>query len=158
MERRLGRDVFIALAAVGWADGKLHGDEANAIVRMAVEEGLAAEEIADIEEATKRPVTVGTIDTTKMTDVDRVFVYAVGAWIARVDREIAPEEITALNRLAAALDLPDEPREHGDRIAIEVGKSGFCNKPGFYNLRALREKLHERLSEVPDSRKLGGEG
>ncbi len=158
MDRRLGRDVFIALAAVGWADGKLHADEANAIVRMAVEEGLDADEIADIEEATKHPVTVGTIDTTKMTDVDRVFVYAVGAWIARVDREIAPEEITALNRLAAALDLPDEPREHGDRIGIEVGKSGFCNRPGFYNLRALRETLDARLSEVPESMRPGAKG
>jgi len=150
--------VFVALAAVGWADGKLHSDEANAIVRMAVEEGLERDEIAAIETATKQPVTVGAIDTARMTDVDRVFVYAVGAWIARVDREIAPEEITALNRLAAALDLPDEPREHGDKIAIEVGKSGFCNKPGFYNLRALRETLHERLSEVPDSRKMSREG
>ena len=28
---KLGTDVFIALAAVGWADGELHRDEADAI-------------------------------------------------------------------------------------------------------------------------------
>jgi hypothetical protein len=32
---RLGRDVYVALAAVGWADGKLDQDEADAIVRAA---------------------------------------------------------------------------------------------------------------------------
>ena len=31
-EHRLGRDVFLALAAVGWSDGKLHEEEADAIV------------------------------------------------------------------------------------------------------------------------------
>src|SRR5262249_21185453 len=39
-EQRLGRDVFLALAAVGWADGKLDEEEADAIVRTALEEGL----------------------------------------------------------------------------------------------------------------------
>jgi len=46
-ETRLGRDVFLALAAVGWADGKLDADEADAIVRTAAEEGLPIEQIAE---------------------------------------------------------------------------------------------------------------
>src|SRR5206468_12674692 len=48
-QRRLGRDVFIALAAIGWADGKLDSEEADAIVRTALEEGLAIDEISEIE-------------------------------------------------------------------------------------------------------------
>ena len=47
---RLGRDVFLALAAIGWADGKLDEEEADAIVRTALEEGLELEEIGEIEE------------------------------------------------------------------------------------------------------------
>ena len=39
---RLGRDVYVALAAVGWADGHLDQDEADAIVRTALEEEAAA--------------------------------------------------------------------------------------------------------------------
>ena len=35
-ENRLGRDVFLALAAVGWSDGKLDAEEADAIVRTAL--------------------------------------------------------------------------------------------------------------------------
>ena len=45
---KLGRDVYIALAAVGWADGNLDQEEADAIVRTALEEGLDIAEIAEI--------------------------------------------------------------------------------------------------------------
>ena len=38
----------MALAAVGWADGTLDPDEADAIVRTAAEEGLPLEQIAEI--------------------------------------------------------------------------------------------------------------
>ncbi len=80
-QERLGRDVFIALAAIGWADGKLDEEEADAIVRTAVEEGLAIEEIEEIESATKSPVDIGVIDRSSMTKADRLFVYAVAAWM-----------------------------------------------------------------------------
>ena len=52
-ETRLGTDVFVALAAIGWADGQLDADEADAIVRAAADEGLSLEEIAAIEESTR---------------------------------------------------------------------------------------------------------
>jgi tellurite resistance protein len=38
-----GRDVFIALAAVAWADGTLDPDEADAIVRAAADLGVELE-------------------------------------------------------------------------------------------------------------------
>jgi uncharacterized membrane protein YebE (DUF533 family) len=148
MTSKLGRDVFIALAAIGWADGKLDSDEADAIVRMAAEEGLEIEEIAEIEEATKNKVDIGDMDLSGLSKEDRLFVYAVGAWIARVDGVVAPQEITALNHLAAALKLPDKPREHADTIAMEVGKLTESDKPAFYNLHKLRKTLKVRLAEA----------
>jgi len=148
MATKLGRDVFVALAAVGWADGELAEDEADAIVRMAAEEGLDVDEIVEIEEATKHPVEVGEIDTRNLTKDDRLFIYAVGAWIARVDGVVMPEEITALNKLAEALKLPDRPRELADRIAMDVGSISESNKPAFYNLRGLRKTLKVRLEQA----------
>ena len=148
MTTKLGRDVFVALAAVGWADGALAEDEADAIVRMAAEEGLEVEEIVEIEEATKNPVEVGEIDTRNLTKDDRLFIYAVGAWIARVDGVVMPEEITALNKLAEALKLPDKPREHADNLAIEVGRVSESDKPLFYELRSLRRTLMARLEQA----------
>src|ERR1700735_2675582 len=63
-EPKLRRDVFVALAAVPWADGTLDPDEADAIVRAAVDEGLSLEEIAEIESATQAPVDLGALDRT----------------------------------------------------------------------------------------------
>ena len=84
-QARLGRDVFIALAAVGWADGNLDAEEADAIVRTATEEGLEIDEIAEIEAATKSKVELGVIDRGNMTKEDRLFVYAVASWMTRLD-------------------------------------------------------------------------
>src|SRR5262245_65937612 len=101
---RLGRDIFVALAAVGWADGKLDPEEADAIVRTALEEGLELEEIAEIEEATKRPVDIGVIDRSNMSKADRLFVYAVASWMTRLDGVVQEKETEALAKLGEALD------------------------------------------------------
>ena len=68
----MGRDVYLALAAVGWADGRLTREAADAIVRTALEEGLDLEDIAAIEDATKQPVELGEIDRMKMSKADRL--------------------------------------------------------------------------------------
>ncbi len=146
--RGLGRDVFVALAAIGWADRELKPDEADAIVRMAADEGLPLKEIAKLEEETKSPVEIGEIDLENMTKDDRLFVYAVGCWIARVDGKVAPEEITALNKLAEVLRLPDKPREHADNLAIEVAEASESNKPLFFRLSSLRKTLRARLEQA----------
>src|SRR5215510_5617940 len=97
-ETRLGRDVFLALAAVGWADGKLDADEADAIVRTAADEGLPIEEIVEIEKATKEPIDIGVIDRTGLTKEDRLFVYAVASWMTRLDGIVAEKETLALKK------------------------------------------------------------
>src|SRR5213595_2438396 len=96
---RLGRDVFLALAAIGWADGKLDPEEADAIVRTALEEGLELEEIAEIEEATKKPIDLSFIDRSTMSKADRLFVYAVAAWMTRLDGKVEASETAALAKL-----------------------------------------------------------
>jgi uncharacterized membrane protein YebE (DUF533 family) len=147
-ETRLGRDVFIALAAVGWADGKLDVDEADAICRAALEEGLELDEIEEIEKATKSPVDIGSIDISGMSKADRLFVYAVGSWISRIDGKVAPEEQEALDRLGAALKIPERPREHAETIAAEIGALGESDDAAFFNLPKLRATLKVRLAEA----------
>jgi uncharacterized membrane protein YebE (DUF533 family) len=147
-ETKLGKDVFVALAAIGWADGKLDGDEADAIVRCALEEGLDLEEITAIEEATKTPVDLGSIELGKLSKADRLFIYAVGTWITRIDGHVADEEKDALVKLGKALKIPEKPREHADAIAEEIGTLGESDKPAFFNLPKLRKTLKVRLAEA----------
>jgi uncharacterized membrane protein YebE (DUF533 family) len=142
---RLGRDVYIALAAVGWADGKLDQEEADAIVRTALEEGLQIEEIAEIEAATKEPVDIGEIDRRGMSKEDRLFVYAVASWVTRLDGEVTDSETAALAKLGQALKVPERPREHADRIAQQVAAMPEGDRPARYDLIALRRIIGERL-------------
>jgi len=146
--QRLGRDVFMALAAIGWADGKLDPEEADAIVRTALEEGLELEEIGEIEEATKNPIDLSFIDRSEMSKADRLFVYAVASWMTRLDGKIHEKEAAALDRLGEILKIPARPREHADEIAQEIASLDEGDRPARYDLKALRDTLGERLAEA----------
>jgi uncharacterized membrane protein YebE (DUF533 family) len=145
-ETRLGRDVFLALAAVGWADGQLDPDEADAIVRTAAEEGLPLEQIAEIEEATKQPVDIGVIDRTGLSKEDRLFVYAVASWMTRLDGVVAEEETLALKKLGDALKIPESARGHADAIAQEVAFLPEGDRPDRYDLPRIRKIIGARLA------------
>ncbi|HEY3497065.1 MAG TPA: hypothetical protein VGK73_20340 [Polyangiaceae bacterium] len=150
---RLGRDVYVALAAVGWADGKLEQDEADAIVRAALDEGLELAEIAEIEEATKKPIDLGVIERKNLSKEDRLYVYGVAAWIARMDGVISPEEKQALTKLGDDLKVPERPREIVDRIVEDVAESSG-DRPARYDLAALRRIIGERLAAARARRDL----
>ena len=141
----LGRDVYVALAAVGWADGQLDQEEADAIVRTALEEGLDIDEIAEIEEATKNPVDIGVIDRKNLSKEDRLFVYGVASWITRLDGVVTESEQAALKKLGEALKVPEKPMGIVDGIAQDVANISD-DRPDRYDLLALRRIISERLS------------
>jgi len=147
-EQKLGRDVFIALAAVGWADGNLHPDEADAIVRTATEAGLGLAEIAEIEAATKFPVEIEKVDLAGLGKDDRLFVYAVAAWMTWLDGNVTDDELAALAKLGDALKIPEKPRAHADAIMREVAHQSEDIRPARYDLAGLRKLIGERLSEA----------
>ena len=147
----------MALAAIGWADGKLDEDEADAIVRTALEEGLPLEEIEEIEAATKSPVDIGVIDRSNMSKADRLFVYAVAAWMTRLDGLRDEEEASALDRLGAALRIPQRPRDHADEIAFEVAQGRDGDRPSLFDLPKLKQTIAERLEAARQARLAQGE-
>jgi uncharacterized membrane protein YebE (DUF533 family) len=144
---RLGRDVYVALAAVGWADGKLDQEEADAIVRTALEEGLDITEIAEIEAATKQPIDLGVIDRSNLSKEDRLFVYAVACWLTRLDGVVSEAETAALAKLGEALKIPEKPRAVVDGIAQDVANRGD-DRPDRYDLVGLRQAIGDRLKSA----------
>ncbi len=144
---RLGRDVYVALAAVGWADGHLDQEEADAIVRTALEEGLDIAEIAEIEAATKEPIDLGVIDRKNLSKEDRLFVYAVACWLTRLDGVVTEAELAALSKLGEALKIPEKPRTIVDGIAQEVANRGD-DRPDRYDLLGLRRAIGDRLKSA----------
>ena len=144
---RLGRDVYIALAAVGWADGNLDQEEADAIVRTALQEGLDITEIAEIEAATKERVDLGVIDRKNLSKEDRLFVYGVACWLTRLDGVVTEAEAAALDQLGETLKIPEKPRGIVDGIAQEIANQGD-DRPSRYDLIGLRRAISDRLKSA----------
>ncbi|MBK8254872.1 MAG: hypothetical protein IPK82_19710 [Polyangiaceae bacterium] len=151
-EHKLGRDVFIALAAIGWSDGHLDSDEADAIVRTAMEEGLELDELAEIDQATKQRTDLSVIDRSEMTKADRLFVYAVASWMTRLDGVVEEGEQKALDQLGDLLKIPKAPREHADAIAQEIAELPEGDRPDRYDLKTLRTTINTRLEEAHRAR------
>jgi uncharacterized membrane protein YebE (DUF533 family) len=146
--KKLGTEVFLALAAVGWADGHLDESEADAIVRTALEEGLEIEEISRIEDAVKEPLELGSLDLSQMAKEDRLFVYAVASWITAVDGTVDEAETAALGQLGDALRIPQKPREIAGEIAKAIGEIDGGQEAVFFNLPKLRRTIKKRLGQA----------
>lgn len=142
----LTKDVYLALAAIGWADGELDRNEADAIARTALEDGLELEQIEELEKLMKEPVPIGSIDWRSMSKEDRLFVYAVASWMTRLDGEMSDNERAALDLVGEALHIPDRPREHADAIAIEVAALPAGDRPDRFDIPRLRETIATRLA------------
>jgi hypothetical protein len=141
----LAPDVFVALAAIGWADGELSADEADGIVRAASECGFSLEEIERIEQATRQRVDLGAVDASNLIGLDRAFVYATAVWLARLDGVVEPTEREALAALADRLRLPGDVRATCSSVALAVAErsgSGVAR----YDFLGLRKQLFEQLS------------
>ena len=150
---KFGRDVFVALAAIGWADGQLDADEADAIVRAAVDEGLELDEIGEIEAATKKKIDLGAVDRATLSKEDRLFVYGIACWIARLDGKVTTEEADALSKLGERLGVPEKPRAAVEQIARDVAALPEGDRPARYDLAALRQKIGDRLKRAEDAKK-----
>ena len=141
-KQKLGRDVYVALAAIGWADGhprprrgrchRADGDRGGARPRSEIEE---------IEAATKSPVDIGEIDRRNLSKEDRLFVYAVASWMTWLDGDVTESEQTALAKLGDALKIPAEPREHADAIMREVAHLTEDIRPARFDVVRLRELI-----------------
>lgn len=142
---KLSRDVFLALAAIAWADGTLDADEADAIVRAAVDAGLELDEIESIEAATKTRIELGAIDLSNLKREDRVLVYAIACWIARLDGRVTTEESDALGGLAERLGVPERPQALAETLVREVAALPEGDRPARYDLDRLRRLIAEKL-------------
>ena len=148
---KLNRDIFLALAAIAWADGRLDPDEADAIVRAAVEAGLDLAEIEEIEVATRERLDLGAIDRSSLTKEDRLFVYAIACWIARLDGQVTEDE-SALGQLGERLGVPERPRAHAEGIAREIAQLPEGDRPARYDVIRLRQTITERMQRAQAER------
>ena len=119
----LGKDVFVALAALAWVDGEVDSSEVEALMGAAMISGLMPDELSEVEEALQKPVPLERIDELRITGDDRLFVYGVGLWLVRADGVVTDDESEAMVRLARALKL--RPEERVLAASAAAGLSSF---------------------------------
>lgn len=103
----LERDVFVALAAVAWADGVMAPEEASALKRAAKACGLKGDDLARVEASTTEPVGLDDLGAIDIPLEARLFVYALASWMAQSDGEVVEDERATLRRLVGLLDLDE---------------------------------------------------
>lgn len=106
----LGKDVFVALAALAWADGSVAPEEVEALLGAAAASGLMPEEMEAVEEALLNPVAIEQLETLKIKGKDRLFVYGVALWLVQADGVVTEDECEAVSKLARVLRLSPEER------------------------------------------------
>src|SRR5687768_4445331 len=116
----LNFDVFQSLLAIGWIDGTLRTDEANAILAAAEDAGLPRAEFARVRAMTASRVDFGDLKMDGMTREQRLYVYGVASWVARVDDTVTRDEQAGLHAVATLLGVSGRGRRTLDELVEEL--------------------------------------
>jgi hypothetical protein len=143
---KLGKDVFVALAAVGWADGKMSEDEAKALVHAAQESGVTGPDLDAVMRVTIEKVDLKSVKVLTLTPRERVYVYAIATWLARIDGVVMPEEREMLAELGNFLKLADGDRTRASAASFAIEQLAEESRPSRFDLVGLAAKLQQVMA------------
>jgi hypothetical protein len=140
---------FLALAAVGWADGSLQRIEATGLVRAAKECGVSDADLAEIEQATKQKITFEAAHVEGLAQWQQVLTYALASWFAVLDGVASTDEREVLAQLGDALGLDKPLRVRAAAAANDIACLPQGGRPERYDFQKLAARLRERLPQIP---------
>jgi uncharacterized tellurite resistance protein B-like protein len=144
----LPKQVFLALTYVGWVDGQLQRVEAQALLRAAKEAGLAPDDLAEVEAATKAKIDLGALDLSGLAPKEQLLCYALGTWIAQVDGVVSTSEHQSLVEIGKKLGLDESLQKRAAVAAYDIACMPGEGKPDRYDFTKLRARLEERIPQV----------
>ena len=147
MELKIGRDTLLAISAVAWADGSIDAREADALRHAAKQLLVQGEDLASVERALSRRVTLEEVETVSMNRLTRLFTYATGCWMAEVDGMESEAEGTVLQLLGDRLGLSAVARDRAHNAVRGIAER---SAPGSFDLLELRSRLSAGLSQIGD--------
>jgi hypothetical protein len=144
----LPKEAFIALAALGWADGSIRPSEKSGLLKAASSCGLAGDDLAAVESALSKETKLDGFVPGDMTDWQRLLTYGLAVWLARLDGVQSTDESDLLKDLAKRLDLDRPKVERAAAAAFDV----FClpegGRPDRFDFVALDKRLREKLPHL----------
>jgi hypothetical protein len=144
----LPKQSFLALAAIGWADGSLQGIEAKGLLRAAREAGVTGDDFAEIEHAVTSKTTLDGIDVSGLSPWEQVLTYALAAWLAQLDGVVSTSEKGPLADLGDRLGLALPLRARAAAAANDIACLPGGGRPERYDFQKLGARLKEKLPQV----------
>ena len=145
---KLGKNVFLALTAVGVADGAASDAEVEGLLHAAADSGVEAGELDEIKTAAKNGKgNFREVGKLSLSPEERLFVYAIATWLVRIDGMVMPEEKMALMKLGDALMLADGDRTRASAASFKVWQLDPSVRPQRFDLAALAEAIRVAFSE-----------
>lgn len=145
---KLGKNVFLALTAVGVADGAASEKELEALVHAAEDSELSAADVAEIKQAAQAGKgNFAGVRNLPLTPEERLFAYGIATWLVRVDGMVMPEEKMALMKLGDALLLADGDRTRASAASFKVWQQDPTVRPDRFDLNKLADGIRTALAE-----------
>jgi hypothetical protein len=149
MDKSLPKESFLALAAIGWADGSLQRVEAVGLLRAAKECGLEGGDLAEVERAAKnRSASLADVDLRGLSRWKQVLTYALASWFAALDGVISTSEHETLVKVGDRLGLDPALRARAAAAANDIACLPGGGKPERYDFVKLVARLKERLPQL----------
>lgn len=139
---------FLALAAIGWADGSLQRVEREGLLRAARECGIAGEELVQLERASKEHQTLDGVDLGGLSRWEQVLTYALASWFAALDGVISTSEHETMTRVGDQLHLDPLLRVRASAAANDIACLPGGGRPDRYDFVKLVARLRERLPQL----------
>ena len=144
---QLGKNVFLAIAAVNVTEGGAAATEVEALARAARECGIDGADLDEVKRVASLPK--GKLDVVKslpMTPEERLYAYAIATWLVRIDGVVMPEEKMALMKLGDVLRLADGDRTRASTASFKVEQLEPGARPQKYEIKALAQRMESALA------------
>ncbi len=139
---------FLALAAIGWADGSLQRKEADGLVRAAKACGLGDADLAEIDRATRERIALDTLDMSGLSRWEQVLTYSLASWLACLDGVQSTDERETLAKLGEGLGLDKALRIRAAAVANDIACLPEGGRPDRFDFVKLADRLRERLPQL----------
>jgi hypothetical protein len=148
MDKQLPLPSFLALAAIGWADGSLQRIEREGLLRAAKECGIEGADLATLEKASTEHRSLDGVELGGLTRWEQVLTYALASWFAALDGVISTSEQETLVTIGNQLGLDDSLRKRASAAANDIACLPGGGRPDRYDFVKLVARLKERLPQL----------
>jgi uncharacterized membrane protein YebE (DUF533 family) len=139
---------FLALAAIGWADGALQRKEAEGLIKAARACGIGENELPEIERAVKERTSLESLDMAGLSRWEQVLTYALASWLACLDGVQSTDERASLAKLGEGMGLDKALRIRAAAVANDIACLPEGGRPDRYDFVKLADRLRERLPQL----------